>query len=76
MQEKVKKLKKKTGNDLDFYYLSKDNNLSLIHIQMCIRDSLSTAVAKEITKNLNGISKGFKNEEIQNFLRKMINRCV
>ena len=33
---------------------------------------LSTAVAKEITKNLNGITKGFKNEEIQGYLKKMI----
>ena len=34
---------------------------------------LSTAVAKEITKNLNGISKGFQNEEIKNIINKMIN---
>ena len=33
---------------------------------------LSTAVAKEITKNLNGISRGCKDEEIQKHLRKMI----
>ena len=33
---------------------------------------LSTAVAKEITKNLNGISRGCKDEEIQNILKKMI----
>ena len=33
---------------------------------------LSTAVAKEIRKNLNGISRGFKNEEVQKYLRKMI----
>ncbi len=33
---------------------------------------LSTAVAKEINKNLNGIKKGFKNDEVQNFLSKMI----
>ena len=33
---------------------------------------LSTAVAKEIKKNLNGIAKGFKNEEIQNYIKKMI----
>ena len=33
---------------------------------------LSTAVAKEISKNLNGIAKGFKNEEIQNYINKMI----
>ena len=32
---------------------------------------LSTAVAKEITKNLNGISRGCKDEEIQKHLRKM-----
>lgn len=32
---------------------------------------LSTAVAKEISKNLNGLAKGFKNEEIQNYLKKM-----
>ena len=32
---------------------------------------LSTAVAKEITKNLNGIAKGFKNEEIQGYINKM-----
>lgn len=33
---------------------------------------LSTAVAKEITKNLNGISRGCKDEEIQGHLNKMI----
>jgi len=33
---------------------------------------LSTAVAKEITKNLNGISRGCKDEEIQAHLNKMI----
>ena len=33
---------------------------------------LSTAVAKEITKNLNGISRGCKDEEIQKHLNKMI----
>jgi len=33
---------------------------------------LSTAVAKEITKNLNGISRGCKDEEIQVHLKKMI----
>ena len=32
---------------------------------------LSTAVAKVISKNLNGIAKGFKNEEIQTYIRKM-----
>lgn len=33
---------------------------------------LSTAVAKEITKNLNGISKGFQNEEIKTIINKMV----
>ena len=33
---------------------------------------LSTAVAKEISKNLNGIAKNFRNEEIQKYLKKMI----
>jgi len=33
---------------------------------------LSTAVSKEINKNLNGLAKGFKNEEVQKFLNKMI----
>ena len=33
---------------------------------------LSTAVAKEIGKNLNGLVKGYKNQEIQNLLKKMI----
>jgi len=33
---------------------------------------LSTAVAKEISKNLNGIAKGFKDEEIQGFISKMV----
>jgi DNA topoisomerase-3 len=32
---------------------------------------ISTAVAKVITKNLNGIAKGFKDEEIQQYLKKM-----
>ena len=33
---------------------------------------LSTAVAKEISKNLNGLVKGYKDEEVQNLLNKMI----
>ena len=33
---------------------------------------LSTAVAKEITKNLNGIAKRFKDEEIQKYISKMV----
>ncbi len=33
---------------------------------------LSTAVAKEIKKNLNGLAKGYKDDEIQNLLNKMI----
>ena len=33
---------------------------------------LSTAIAKEISKNLNGIAKGFKDEEIQGFIKKMV----
>jgi len=33
---------------------------------------LSTAVAKVISKNLNGIAKGFKDEEIQGYIRKMV----
>ena len=33
---------------------------------------LSTAVAKEISKNLNGLAKGFKDEEIQQYISKMI----
>ena len=33
---------------------------------------LSTAVAKEITKNLNGIAKGFKDEEIQMYIKQMV----
>lgn len=33
---------------------------------------LSTAVAKEIKKNLNGLAKGYKDDEIQNLLSKMI----
>ncbi len=33
---------------------------------------LSTAVAKEIKKNLNGLAKGCKNEEIQGYIKKMI----
>jgi len=33
---------------------------------------LSTAIAKEISKNLNGIVKGYKDEEIQRDLKKMI----
>ena len=34
---------------------------------------LSTAVAKEISKNLNGLVKGYKDEEVQQLLNKMIN---
>ena len=33
---------------------------------------LSTAVAKEISKNLNGLAKGFRDEEIQQYISKMI----
>ena len=33
---------------------------------------LSTAVAKEISKNLNGITRGYKDDEIQNYIKKMI----
>ena len=33
---------------------------------------LSTAVAKEISKNLNGLAKGFKDEEIQKYIFKMV----
>ena len=33
---------------------------------------LSTAVAKEISKNLNGIAKGYKDEEVQGYINKMV----
>ena len=33
---------------------------------------LSTAVAKEISKNLNGLIKGYKDEEVQGYIRKMV----
>ena len=33
---------------------------------------LSTAVAKEIRKNLNGIAKGYANEEVQGYIKKMV----
>ena len=33
---------------------------------------LSTAVAKEISKNLNGIARGYKDEEVQGFIKKMV----
>lgn len=33
---------------------------------------LSTAVAKEISKNLNGLIKGYKDEEVQRLLNKMV----
>ena len=33
---------------------------------------LSTAVAKVISKNLNGIAKGFKDDEIQGYINKMV----
>ncbi len=32
---------------------------------------LSTAVAKEISKNLNGIAKGFQDEEVKEYIKKM-----
>lgn len=32
---------------------------------------ISTAVAKVITKNLNGIARGYKNEEVQGYIKKM-----
>ena len=32
---------------------------------------LSTAVAKEISKNLNGIAKGYKDEEVQGYIKQM-----
>ena len=34
---------------------------------------LSTAVSKEIKKNLNGLAKGFNDEEIQGYINKMVN---
>ena len=34
---------------------------------------ISTAVAKVINKNLNGLAKGFKDEEIQKYINKMVN---
>lgn len=34
---------------------------------------LSTAVAKEISKNLNGIARGYKDEEVQGYIKKMVN---
>ncbi len=33
---------------------------------------LSTAIAKEISKNLNGIAKGYKDEEVQVYIKKMV----
>lgn len=33
---------------------------------------LSTAVAKEISKNLNGIARGYKDNEIQGYIKKMV----
>ncbi len=33
---------------------------------------LSSAVSKEINKNLNGITRGFKDEEIQGYIKKMV----
>ena len=33
---------------------------------------LSTAVAKEISKNLNGLARGYKDEEVKNLINKMI----
>ena len=33
---------------------------------------LSTAVAKVISKNLNGIAKGFQDEEVQGYIKKMV----
>ena len=33
---------------------------------------LSTAVAKEISKNLNGLAKGYRDEEVQGYINKMI----
>ena len=33
---------------------------------------LSTAVAKEISKNLNGLARGYKDEEVQGYIKKMI----
>lgn len=33
---------------------------------------LSTAVAKEISKNLNGITRGYKDEEVQGYIQKMV----
>ncbi len=33
---------------------------------------LSTAVAKEISKNLNGIAKNYKDEEVQGYIKKMV----
>lgn len=35
---------------------------------------LSTAVAKVITKNLNGIAKGYKDEEVQGYIKQMVDQ--
>ncbi|MBR3162548.1 MAG: type IA DNA topoisomerase [Clostridia bacterium] len=33
---------------------------------------ISTAVAKEISKNLNGLAKGYKDDEVQGYIKKMV----
>lgn len=35
---------------------------------------ISTAVAKEISKNLNGITRGYKDEEVQGYIQKMVEK--
>lgn len=35
---------------------------------------LSTAIAKVISKNLNGLAKGYKDEEVQGYLKQMVER--
>ena len=45
---------------------------NLAEIQRTDARVLSTAVAKEISKNLNGIAKGFKDEEIRGYIKKMV----
>ena len=53
-------------------YYTKEYEKKLVTYPRTDARVLSTAVAKEISKNLNGLIKGYKDEEVQTLLNKMI----
>ena len=52
--------------------IQKKNEKKLVTYPRTDARVLSTAIAKEINKNLNGLARNLKNDEIQNYIKKMI----